>query len=189
MTRRGITGIGILILFVALVLVAAIASGVILDTAGFLQNKAADTGQDATAQVSDRLRVISVTGEVEANRTIGNMSIHVALTPGSGSVDLTETTYLVINRNGTYEGYLMQHGENFSIESEFDKDGSIGSSGVLNEVGDRAALNSKPASQYSYQNEGTEVYMRIITPSGATTTYIASVPESLSGKAGQEVLL
>ncbi len=68
--ERGMTGIGVLILFIALVLVAAIASGLILDTAGLLQNKAQNTGEQATSEVSDRLSVLSTSGEVKTTDDI-----------------------------------------------------------------------------------------------------------------------
>lgn len=67
--RRGIdfraqVGIGTLIVFIAMILVAAIAAGVLINTAGFLQSKSETTGQQSSDQVSNRLMVVSATGEV-----------------------------------------------------------------------------------------------------------------------------
>jgi Archaeal flagellins len=45
----GLAGVSALIIFIALVLVSAIAAGVILDTAGFLQEKASTTGEESTS--------------------------------------------------------------------------------------------------------------------------------------------
>lgn len=59
---RGQVGIGTLIVFIAMVLVATIAGGVLLDTAGLLQSQAEDTGESSTEQVSDRVQVISAVG-------------------------------------------------------------------------------------------------------------------------------
>ncbi|KTG30347.1 archaellin/type IV pilin N-terminal domain-containing protein [Haloferax profundi] len=62
---RGQVGIGTLIVFIAMVLVAAIAAGVLVDTAGFLQDQAQETGQQSSAQVTDRLQITSVYGETK----------------------------------------------------------------------------------------------------------------------------
>jgi len=99
---RGQVGIGTLIVFIALVLVAAIAAGVLINTAGFLQSQAETTGQDSTDQVSNNLEVIgtSVTASGDP-ASVQEINALVALGVGSDPVDLSQTTIQYIGPEGS----------------------------------------------------------------------------------------
>ena len=64
---RGQVGIETLIVFIAMILVAAIAASVLINTAGYLQNQASATSQDSEDPVSNQVLVISSIGK---SRTI-----------------------------------------------------------------------------------------------------------------------
>ena len=99
---RGQVGIGTLIVFIALVLVAAIAAGVLINTAGFLQTQAEQTGEDSSDQVSNNINVIGQTGEVDnaTNGEINRSRLIVQRAPGSSDVDLTELSIQYVGDNG-----------------------------------------------------------------------------------------
>ncbi|HUT00192.1 MAG TPA: archaellin/type IV pilin N-terminal domain-containing protein, partial [Candidatus Thermoplasmatota archaeon] len=80
-------GIGTLIVFIAMVLVAAVAASVIIQTAENLQQRAYAVGKQTIQDVSSGVRVISVTGYTDENRTRIEY-LAIAVTPRAGSYDI-----------------------------------------------------------------------------------------------------
>ena len=97
--QRGQVGIGTLIVFIAMVLVAAIAAGVLINTAGFLQNQAEDTGTESTEQVADNLNVITEVGNVSANDNINELRVGVQPAAGSNDINLAELTVQYVSND------------------------------------------------------------------------------------------
>ncbi|TQD24198.1 archaellin/type IV pilin N-terminal domain-containing protein [Methanolobus vulcani] len=117
-------GIGTLIIFIAMVLVAAVAAAVLIQTSGTLQQKAQSTGKEATQEVSSNLMVKTIEG-IRAKNTstdlAGNISLlklKVGLNVGSSPVDLnqvvisvtdgTTTNNLIYGNNEQTYGSIMQ---------------------------------------------------------------------------------
>jgi flagellin-like protein len=102
--ERGQVGIGTLIVFIAMVLVAAIAAGVLINTAGFLQSQSEQTGQQSTEQVTDRLQVVSTSGVVDsADGEIHEVNVTVSKAPGAGDINLLNVTAQWTGPSGSYD--------------------------------------------------------------------------------------
>jgi flagellin FlaB len=85
-------GIGTLIVFIAMVLVAAVAASVIIQTAESLQQRAYAVGKQTIRDVSSGLRIIGVSGYTDANKTkIDYLAIAIATRAGSLDIDLNKT--------------------------------------------------------------------------------------------------
>lgn len=88
----GTIGIGTMIVFIAAVIVAAIAAAVIINTAGNLQRKASETGQDTTQEVSGNLFVRQVVGNVtDSDDAVKKVYWYVEIAPGAEPIDLNNT--------------------------------------------------------------------------------------------------
>jgi flagellin FlaB len=126
---RGEVGVGTLIIFIAMVLVAAVAAAVIIGTAGNLQQRAAETGKEATQEVSSNLKVVDIYGHRNLSTTnIYNITIQLTLSAGGQPVDLTQAVLRysdgTVVRNYVYGGantftltWIRGQGTNNVIES------------------------------------------------------------------------
>ncbi|MCZ7401591.1 MAG: hypothetical protein O8C61_05160 [Candidatus Methanoperedens sp.] len=96
-------GIGTLIIFIAMVLVAAVAAAVLIQTSGILQQKAQQTGKEATAEVSSNLKIISVVGNVKG-AYIDTLNVLAEVSAGGNPIDTTMMKYKFINAsNSSFE--------------------------------------------------------------------------------------
>lgn len=91
--EEGAIGIGTLIVFIALVLVAAIASAVLINTAGDLQSRARRTGEDAVDDVSGGINVLQVDGQYDATSgQIDNLKVYICLYSGTDAINIGDST-------------------------------------------------------------------------------------------------
>jgi archaeal flagellin FlaB len=146
--KKAEMGIGTLIIFIALLLVAAIAAGVLIQTSGSLQEKALTTGDQAKGQIATNIRVIEVSASDGSAGTLRDFTQIVKLSPGSEPIKLSEvlftmntfdrTTTLTMNDAQTnYEkgidGYYTlsietvdkEGSDSVDLDNDLDEDGSV----------------------------------------------------------------
>jgi flagellin FlaB len=95
--KNAAIGIGSLIIFIAMILVAGIAASVIIQTMNSLEQQALQTGLETMRDVSSGLRVTQISGYNNGS-TITQIAIFLKTTAGSDDIDLTYT-YIYLSDN------------------------------------------------------------------------------------------
>jgi len=90
-SKKAEAGIGTLILFIALILVAAVAAGVLIQTSSSLQSKALATGSKAKTQVSTQVQFNVVWGENGSTGQLDTIFAELKLAAGSDPIKLNDT--------------------------------------------------------------------------------------------------
>ena len=108
-SESGAIGIGAMIVFIALILVAAVASAVIIQTGEKLQQNAQQTGSDTQREIAGKIAVKKVV--VEDNTQV---FMYFESSPGSDVLDVTDIAWQVActNRDPDGDGTLDETQDN-----------------------------------------------------------------------------
>lgn len=178
--ERGQVGISFLIIFIALVLVAAVAAGLFIESADVLQQQASSTSSDAQSEVSNQLEVVSIYGHL--NDTDGDgagevqtVTITVEPAAGANAIDLSSAT---IDYYGANNQTFLTYGSStsattFNVTSEKDRDGSVP---VLNADDDVQTIHIDVSEAAQPLNGDAKGRVRVNTASGGMKTIIFEVP-------------
>jgi len=196
----GAIGIGAMIVFIAMVLVAGIAASVLVQTANTLQIQAMRTGQETTAEVATGLHVLYIDGKNNSGK-IGNITITIKPRAGSNDIDLNKTVVQISDTTkkcvlGQYQSAFSTSvgasgvfsesavfnlsGSQFGIIVLEDADGSCNtaSSPVINR-GDCVMITVNTSACFSGIDPRDDVWGEIIPEEGAPAVFSFRVPASL----------
>jgi flagellin FlaB len=193
---RGQVGIGTLIVFIAMVLVAAIAAGVLINTAGLLQAQAQQTGEETTAEVSNVVQISEVIGtDTQASGTEGEidvLNLSVRLASGSDPVNLSQASYTissprgnatVVNGNNVTNSGTISHTQ---IQGMEDSDGS-----VLKDQEDllRVEIDLDEESGIEPLDESQSVKLILQSPAGGQTFKELKTPRNIQDNKQESFIL
>lgn len=118
-------GIGTLIVFIAMILVAAVAASVIIQTSETLQNRANAVAKQTIREVSSGMQIVDLTGYTDENKTkIEYLAITIRPRAGSYDLDLNETLIYLQHDNLTVLSLDYADGSDSVI-------GSVNSDGIF----------------------------------------------------------
>ncbi len=106
--KKGAQGIGTLIIFIALILVAAVAAGVLISTAGKLQGKAENTGDEVQQRLATGFTVVQIgadninttTGQIDTDLS-SSFEIRARLSPGSDAIKRSDISMTLVTKSGS----------------------------------------------------------------------------------------
>jgi len=199
----GSIGIGAMIVFIAMVLVAGIAASVLIQTSTTLETQAMATGQETTDEVASGIGVYGVLGYAESGSDISKLAIGVRPRAGSDGIDLSEvyieisdtTTKVVMNYTSSY--YAEPSGQddifsatvfpefaNYSSASKFgllileDADNSLSSGTPVMNRGDKVYICINATAAFGSIAERTDVWGMVVAEEGAPGMLSFKTPAS-----------
>jgi len=196
----GDMGIGAMIVFIAMVLVAGIAASVLIQTANRLEIQAMKTGQQTTNEVATGIAVDDITGEVGGGGTIDNIAIAVSPRSGSMDVDLSNT---VVEISNSANKYILSYDSTswawkpddagvfataafpvatnlFGVIVLEDADGSCLAANPVINRGDHVLLTLSSLTIFGGLTERTDIWGRVIPENGAPGVFAFRTPASFS---------
>jgi len=163
-----------------MVLVAAIAAGVLINTAGLLQTQAEATGEESQEQVSDRIQVQSATGTVDNTdpATINKTNLTVTKAPGAGDIQLENVSYQIVTDDEVVTGVFTDGGVTIGAITAATDDN------VITDRSDRYEIQFNISTTGSNVMDGTieggdTLSITLTTAPGAATVEELRVPDSL----------
>lgn len=183
-------GIGTLIIFIAMVLVAATAASVLIQTSGVLQQKAQSTGREAIQDVSSNVEVMQIIGSRSdtSSNDFDYVNITVKAMAGAGAIDVGSFVLALQDKTTRTAGITYNISTSTANATEFrvfelrDDDESLNASGTSDTVinsGDLVYISIIPGSLTLSTREpvrieikpefGSSVIMEFTTPSSYST--------------------
>jgi flagellin FlaB len=201
---KAMVGIGTLIVFISMVLIAAVAASVLIQTSENLQQRAMAVGKQTTRDVSSGMKIVGMTGYTNAAKTkIEYIAISVQPRAGSYDIDLNATNVYIqydkqtvvsldysdgdmitdgVNSNGVF--HTLNHtnisATDFGIIVIRDSDRSITSTYGMSKNDLAMIIINLTAvlSDTSGLLTGEEVRGSIIPETGAVGTFLITAPNS-----------
>ena len=178
--RRGIVGIGTMIVFIAMIIVASVAAGVLINTSGSLQQQARATGEETISEVSSGVKVLAAKGQTASDSNeIDNINLIVRPYAGTQGINLENT---VIQYKSSYEvnhltsisGTTVNNpDEDFVVENLQDVSGT--GKWMLETMGDIVKIIIHPTENNTL-GPAESATVTFYPNSGFKTTYGVSIP-------------
>ncbi|MFH0861771.1 MAG: archaellin/type IV pilin N-terminal domain-containing protein [Candidatus Altiarchaeota archaeon] len=179
MKNKGSMGVGTLIIFIAVILVAAVAAAVLISTAGSLQQRALVTGGQAEEGVSTGAEAVSVMAtDATSGHTIESFEMLLRLQSGSESMNLNNTVLIMdtstTSQNMDFSGSTAYTTINYGVA--YVKQGPDYEPGYLSR-GDVIKVNFASTNNIT---ENAQVRLKVVPRVGQATIIEFTTPDVMT---------
>ena len=202
-------GIGTMIIVIAMILVAAIAASVLIQTANQLETQGLQTGQETRDEISSGIGVIQVIGQYGSRNISGtiynrfhNMSMIVTSRAGGSGVDLSEVVIMISNESkmcilswdSTFASAPSGSGifstanafdfgpDDFGIIVIEDADGSCTSGAPAINRGDKVILSVNLSACFNGVPSKNDIKGMVVVEQGSPGVFLFRTPATTSSK-------
>lgn len=185
-SKKGAQGIGTLIIFIAMILVAAVAAGVLIQTASSLQSKSLDVGRQSQEKITTDIEVVQVfasgTNDSTITRDTDKFVLVVRLGSGSSAIKLSDILMRLDTQGGTqsltYSGSIAYTNATYGIEYKINGSGHV--DGYLS-VGDLAEITFLAGGTLTADIlESETATLRLISKNGAVKPVQITTPSAMT---------
>lgn len=182
-------GIGTLIIFIAMVLVAAVAAAVLIQTSGILQQKAQQTGKEAATEVTSNLNIVSIIGNINSTSLkIENFTVALQISAGGQNIDFqTVILKYIDNQTSDTMNYSVLTFNNLTtVKFNFSEERVVGTANNVLQAGELGIITIKPTNGLGLREKGliqivpetgTMIMREVIAPATwGTKKYIQLFP-------------
>ena len=118
MKTKGIMGIGTLIIFIGVILVAAVAAMVLISTSGSLQQRALATGGQTEEGISTGINIFDVTGRDASDGAFDTLELLARLNAGSSNIKLNNSV-ITVNTKNTFQRLIYAGTNTMGTSTKF----------------------------------------------------------------------
>ena len=199
----GAIGIGAMIVFISMVLVAGIAASVLIQTSGRLETQAMRSGSETVSEVATGIRVECVFGYNKTGQgNISRLAVEVGPRAGSKGIDLSQTVVELSDSNTknvfTYNSgnftptesidgdifrwnfYPWSNGTVFGIIVLEDADGSVTALNPVINSGDHVILTINVTTAFGGFDSSVDVSGQVIPEEGSPGVIAFTTPAAYS---------
>ena len=181
--KKAEVAMGTLIIFIAMILISAVAAAVLISSIGSIQSKALETGAATRQEIGTNMNFVEISAE--AGDVLQDFDMTVRLAAGSEPVNLNDVVLSVIAGTGASEEFTLAEGapEADEFTMSYLLEGSNHRDGYLVK-GDVGRINFNLSTGLT---EDESMRIAIIPKVGTPATVFATTPTTLK-ESGREII-